>query len=113
MSRFPDDNMAPNVYGSTRGNIAKWRIADAFRAAGWDSRNCAWDDYEIENEFSELIIEGGNTGSALIHGCVLDPDQNILCLGGVLASLGLGWQFELYGEDDELVKEYESDQAMS
>ena len=50
------DSQNPNVYGSFNG--AKDVVVSAFSEVGWKSRKFTWDDYEIENDWSELIVEG-------------------------------------------------------
>ena len=92
----------PNVYGSFRGK--KIVIVKAFVKRGWSSRKCSWTDFEIENEWSELIVEGYEP-DCLINGFVLDVENNISKISDVLKSTVSNWKLEIYDTQSQLVKE--------
>lgn len=95
--------MIPNVYGSASRGVTFLELTKAYREFGWISQKIySNESYEIENEWSEMIIENAES-EFLIHGCVLEPEQHIPKLGAVLNHLALHWSFEIYGPDKELL----------
>ena len=90
-----------NVYGIIFSSLSKEEIARKFSTSGWVIWKASWVDWEITNEFSELIIEGDN--EILIHGPV-SPDY-FNTLTEKMKEMGLKFSMELYDENKKLVIE--------
>ena len=105
-----DDFWPPNAYGQSTGRKTKLEIALAFESAGWRQRMCAWDEWEIANDYSELPIEGDEFDN-LINGWIMDPDEKTPLIGGILTNLGMEWSFEIYDANKELVSYHSNSSA--
>ena len=90
-----------NVYGIIFSSLSKEEITRKFSTSGWETWKATWVDWEITNEFSELIIEGDN--EILIHGPV-SPDY-FNTLTEKMKEMGLKFSMELYDENQKLVIE--------
>lgn len=90
-----------NVFGIIYSNLAKEEIAKRFEKIGWRIGKSSWFDWEIMNDYSELIIEGD--GEILIHG-QLDPDF-FYTLIDKMKEIELQFSLELYDENKKLLSE--------
>ena len=98
----PDIPSEPNLFGSLDTDLMPERVAALFEAAGWTVRRCARTDYEVFAPFAELVIEGRNP--VLIHGPVADVLANVGRVAEPLTRARLGYSFECYGTDRELLR---------
>jgi hypothetical protein len=65
MAGIPDK---PNFFSTIGVGFTRQQIAELYREAGWQVRKCGWTDYEIKNDYAELILEGESP--VLLHGSV-------------------------------------------
>jgi hypothetical protein len=92
----------PNVYGSFNGS--KEEVVSAFAKRGWKVRKCTLVDFEVENEWSELIIEGREP-ECLIHGYVNNVNGNIRKIIGIIENVVKRWSLEIYDDKGNLLNE--------
>lgn len=97
----PDIPGWSNLFGSVRTDKTPEQVAALFGAAGWRVRRCSWADYEVFSPFAELVIEARNP--VLVHGPVADVLGNVGRITGPLAGAGLGYSFECYDGDRNLI----------
>ncbi|GAA0189042.1 hypothetical protein GCM10009122_48630 [Fulvivirga kasyanovii] len=83
-----------NMYGTIEGINSKLELVSKFHQLGWSVRKSSWTDYEVENEWTELCIQGEN--EILLSG-ILD-EQKFEELGDLLNSFGVKYNFELVDE---------------
>ncbi len=80
-------------------------MAILFQSHGWAMRKCAFDDYEIENPFSELVIEGDQ--DVLMHGHINNYEVNVLKIISTLEDRQISYAIEIY-ENETLLREYKA-----
>jgi hypothetical protein len=90
-----------NVYGVIYSNHSKEEIAKKIGKAGWNIRKVSWFDWELINDFSELIIDGDE--EILIHGSVF-PDH-FDTFANKMKEIELQFSLELYDEKGNLISE--------
>jgi hypothetical protein len=88
-----------NVYGIIDSSLSKEEITKKFSAHGWRISKASWFDWEITNDFAELILEGNE--QLLIHGPV-SPDY-FNTLAEKMKEIELSFSLELYDENQNLV----------
>lgn len=98
-----NDSDDPNLYGTFEGK--KENLASAFVAKGWLSRKCTWEDYEVENKWSELIIEGTEPG-CLLNGFVINTIENIKQIINILDNTVSTWTLEIYDNHGVLLQKF-------
>lgn len=101
---LPEQN---NFYASFTG-VSKGKVKDVLEKNGWSSRNCSWTDYELTNDWSELVLEG-DAEEPLLNGSVVFVDKNIEVLDRVFKTLGGYFVYEFYDDDKNLVLEKRND----
>jgi hypothetical protein len=97
------DSDNPNLYGTFEGK--KESLASAFAAKGWHSRKSTWIDYEVENKWAELIIEGTEP-ECLINGFVLNTNENIKQIINIIDNTVSTWTLEIYDNHGVLLQEF-------
>jgi hypothetical protein len=97
---LPDDT---NFYASFYA-INKNTIKDVFIKNGWLCRKASWIDYELINDWSELILEG-EENKPLLHGPVVLSQTNIQLLDKAFQSLSGGYVYEFYDDNKNLLLE--------
>jgi hypothetical protein len=90
-----------NVYGIIYSTYSKEEIVNRISKAGWNVNKASWFDWELTNDFSELIIDGDE--EILIHGCVSTDYFNTLA--NILKEIELQFSLELYDEKGNLISE--------
>ena len=90
-----------NVYGVIYSPLSKEEIAKSFGKVGWNVRKADWINWEITNDFSELIIEGDK--EILIHGPVSVDSFEIFV--AKMKEIKLKFSLELYDEQENLISE--------
>ncbi len=90
-----------NVYGVIYSSYSKEKIAKKIGEAGWNVSKASWFDWELINDFSELIIDGNE--EVLIHGCVSTNYFNTLA--NKMKETELQFSLELYDEKGNLISE--------
>lgn len=88
-----------NVYGVIYSTLSKNEIANRFGQLDWRVSKSSWFDWEITNDYSELIIEGDE--EILIHGAVSPGSFTLLV--NTMKEIGLQFSVELYDEAHELI----------
>ena len=71
MSELPD---GANFFSSLETSLSRKQIAALFERQGWDVSKAGWEEYEVQSNFAELIIEAEKP--VLIHGPVADVLEN-------------------------------------
>ena len=94
MGAIPD---RPNFYGSLDTCLTKAQIADLYLALGWEVRMCSWEDYEVESDWAELVIEAESP--ILMHGAVADIPFRAQELVAPLRAAGISFSAEFYGPE--------------
>lgn len=94
-----------NLYGRFNGN--KKDTAIEFGKNGWNKRKCTWVDYEIENTWSDLIIEGDEP-ECLLNGYIDDTESHLDEIIQIISRLSSKWSFEIYNSQNKLIKKVES-----
>jgi hypothetical protein len=90
-----------NLYGTFNGN--KNEIANEFEKNGWKKRKCTWVDYEIKNEWSEIIIEG-NEPDCLLNGYFKDIESHLDDIIRILSKSTSNWSLEIYNNENVMIK---------
>jgi hypothetical protein len=90
-----------NMYGIIYSSSSKEEIAKKFGAHGWWVTKASWVDWEITNDFSDLIIEGDD--EILIHGLV--SPEHFRKLIEKMKEMELSFSLELYDDHKNLVEE--------
>ena len=101
---IPEQN---NFYASFRG-VSKGTVKEALEKNGWSSRNCSWTDYELTNNWSELVLEGDD-GEPLLNGEVVYVDKSIEILDEIFKTLGGYFVYEFYDDNKNLLLEKRND----
>lgn len=92
-----------NIYGNIKG-LSKSEIASLFERNGWYKRKCSWTDYEIQNNWSELVIEGDDF-DCLINGILDYSIERIDIIKEILSITEISsFNLELYDEDELVQK---------
>lgn len=79
--------------------LTRKQIARLYEAIGWQVRKCAWKDYEIVNDWAELVIEGEKP--ILMHGWAFDLIARVEELVTPLRVAGVSFTAECYGSGPE------------
>jgi len=82
--------------------IDKARVAEVFSNNGWRLRKCSWTDFELENDWSVLILEGEEK-QPLMNGMVMYDKTNTDKLDAALAVLEGQFAYEFYDENQNLL----------
>jgi hypothetical protein len=96
-----------NFYASFK-NISKAKIKELFEQNGWAIRKTSWTDFELINNWAELILEG-NDDEPLLNGRVIFNNDNIILLDELFNSLGIQYIYEFYDKDKKLIFENKND----
>ena len=88
-----------NVHGIIYSSLSKEEITKKFSTNGWMIWKASWYDWEITNDFADLILEGDK--ELLIHGPV-SPDY-FNTLAEKMKEIGLSFSLELYDENQNLI----------
>ena len=101
---IPEQN---NFYASFKG-VSKGTVKEVLEKNGWTSRNCSWTDYELTNNWSELVLEGDD-GEPLLNGAVVYVDKSIEILDEIFKTLGGYFAYEFYDDNKNLLLEKRND----
>jgi hypothetical protein len=93
-----------NFYSIIKGK-AKEDINYAFQKQGWTIRKFSITDFEIQNSWTELILQSSEE-SLLLHGLVAYHPDNVKIIKQIFESLECSYKFEFY-VNDEIVEEYQ------
>jgi hypothetical protein len=96
-----------NFYSSFRG-VSKVKVKEVLEKNGWSSRNCSWTDYELTNDWSELVLEGDDE-EPLLNGAVVYIDKSIETLDKIFKTLGGYFIYEFNDDNKNLVLEKRND----
>jgi len=69
-----------------------------FQKQGWTIRKSSMKDFEIQNSWTELVLQSDQE-SLLLHGLVAYHPDNIKIIEELFASLDCGYKFEFYDND--------------
>lgn len=89
-----------NFHLAFRGKKSPREIARMYSDAGWSSRACGWNEFEISHPMAELVIEGK---PAIMHGAVGDPEKSIELVLAPIADVD--YFCECYAPDGSLLLE--------
>jgi hypothetical protein len=105
MPEIPD---SANFFSSLDTHLTRQQVARLYGALGWRVRKCSWVDFEITNDWAELIIE--SESPILMHGPVADLLVRVEEVVAPLRAAGVSFHAECYGPepDHELIVEIES-----
>ncbi|RSZ24205.1 hypothetical protein EJO66_32025 [Variovorax beijingensis] len=90
-----------NFFATLETELLKEQVAALFAAKGWRSRKCSWVDFEVRNDWAELVIDG--TFPILLHGPVANIDQNAEFILQTLRDAGVRYKAESYGDDPAVI----------
>jgi hypothetical protein len=93
---------ASNFYASFN-NISKTKSKSTFELFGWSSRKASWTDFELTNDWAELINE------PLLHGSVAFNPDNIKVLDEIFSTLSGQYVYEFYDNQKKLILEKKSE----
>ena len=99
-TQLPEGN---NFYVAFKA-ASKHQIREAFISYGWKYRKVSWEDFELENDWSELVLHG-NVNEPLMAGAVIFNPPNVEKLDTVFASIGGNYQYEFYDDQKKLLLE--------
>lgn len=95
-----------NFFSSLHTVLSREDVAGIYSALGWQIRKCSWTDYEISNNWAELLIAGESP--ILMHGTVANLPARAEELVAPLRSASLSFTAECYGPNGELLLEIKS-----
>ena|SRR5690242_9011942 len=95
-----------NFYASFN-NLSKAKIKSTFELYGWSSRKASWTDFELANDWSELILDGTDN-EPLLHGSVVFNPDNIKLLDEIFSTLNGQYVYEFYDNDKTQILEKKS-----
>lgn len=101
--RLAEDLVASdnNIYGLMHNAPPLEQLAQGLTNLGWRARSSAWDEYEVECTWCRVqLFDSG--GMAKFAG-VIEPSR-IGELAGILRSLNIDYEIELYDRADKLVQ---------
>lgn len=100
-----DPTLTPTLYAAFT-QISKFELMCLFKHHGWLVRKSSWTDYELENEWSALELDGPDS-APLLHGLILYTEPHWIFLTELLVRLVCPCQVEVYREDGMLLCEYQ------
>ncbi len=74
-----------------------------FQKRGWTIRKSSMTDFEIQNSWTELVLQSDKE-SLLLHGLVAYHPDNVKIIGQLFASLNCDYKFEFY-DNDKIVEQ--------
>lgn len=74
-----------------------------FQKQGWTIRKSSMTDFEIQNSWTELVLQSDNE-SLLLHGLVAYHPDNVKIIRQLFDSMECAYKFEFY-EDDKIVEQ--------
>ncbi len=101
---LPEQN---NFYASFTG-VSKEKVKEALQENGWSSQNCSWTDYELTNDWSELVLEGDDE-KPLLNGAVAYIEKSIEILDKTFKTIGGYFVYEFYDDNQNIVLEKRND----
>ena len=73
-----------------------------FEQNGWTSRKESWEDFELTNEWSELVLFA-EEAKPLLEGTINNPEINYKTMIDLLCKAGAKFSAELYDENKVLL----------
>ncbi|MFD9484132.1 hypothetical protein ACFWBX_09025 [Streptomyces sp. NPDC059991] len=92
-----------NLCGGLSDSRDTSRVAERFVRAGWRSRSCSWEGYELEISWCQVEASPVDGSGTLLNG-VIAPDR-LDDLAALLTRFGLRFVLELYDDEGDLVRE--------
>ena len=96
MTVIPD---RPNFFSKIDTQLSCKQIAELYRAAGWRVRKCSWTDYEINNDWGELVVMSDSP--VLLNGNVADIPARAEEVLAPLRGAAIKFTAGFYGPDPE------------
>jgi hypothetical protein len=78
-------------------------ISYIFQNQGWTIRRSSTTNFEIQNSWTELVLQSDNE-NLLLHGLVAYHPDNVKIIGQLFTSLNCGYKFEFY-DDGQIVEQ--------
>ena len=97
---IPEEN---NFYASF-SNITKTSVKCLLETNNWTILKASWTDFELNNSWTDLILEG-DENEPLLNGRVAFHKDNIFLLDKLFNSLGGQYIYEFYDNDKNLILE--------
>jgi hypothetical protein len=89
-----------NFYAALQGVPSPRDVADLYSRAGWATRACGWNEFEVSCDVAELVIEAV---PVLLHGAVARPSINLNAVLAPLVESGIAFWYECYAPDGTLI----------
>ena len=86
-----------NFFSSLHTSLTREQVAGLYGALGWRVHKCSRVDYEIVNDWAELVIEAESP--ILMHGPVADVLARAEDLVAPLRAAGVTFTAECYGPE--------------
>ena len=87
--------------------IGKTKIKEAFEKNDWTSSKASWTDFELTNNWSELILEG-DENEPLLNGMVAFHPNNLKLLDEIFYALDGQYAYEFCDKEKNLIFEKKS-----
>jgi hypothetical protein len=91
-----------NFYSVIR-NKTKEDVNYIFQKQGWTIRKSSMTDFEIQNSWTELVLQNDKEG-LLLYGLVAYHPDNVKIIAQLFDSLKCGYKFEFY-DNDQIVEQ--------
>lgn len=101
------DLLQQNSFYASFRTVGMKQIKDALEGNGWHSRKAGCSEFELTNERSELILEGG-AYEQLLHGAVVFDKAVLEALDKLFSSLGADFVYAFYDDNKHLLFEKRS-----
>ena len=96
MAEIPE---LPNFFSSLHTALSKAQIAELYGVLGWRVRKSSWEDYQVECDWAELLIEASSP--ILMHGFVFDIANRADALVAPLRAAPVVFTAECYGPEPD------------
>ena len=94
-----------NNFYSCLESVSKLDIKSTLETNGWRARNISKKDFELVNDWSELILEG-DENAPLLNVAVAFTHQTVASLKSIFNQMGGKFKFEFYDSSKKLVLDF-------
>lgn len=95
-----------NNFFAKFSHISKTALKDAFEMNTWTARKAGGGHWDLKNDWSEFYMEG-EENVPILTGTVSFEQAHLRILHNILDRLPMGYSYELYDDDDNLILEKE------
>jgi hypothetical protein len=93
-----------NNFKASFTNISKTSIKELLEKNNWTIRKASWTDFELCNNWTDLMLEG-DENEPLLNGRVAFHNDNVILLDNLFNSLGGQYSYEFYDKDKNIILE--------